>query len=101
MFFFLLSCLQDVTRTNVQSLLNLLTDEKGLKFRWIKARIVQMWPHWQTASSALKIKRDFSKTVKKKVNGFKPGYSQETCRNLAQALNDNSLFITETVMKIN
>lgn len=62
-----LNQLADVTRTNVQSLLNLLTDEKGLKFRWIKARIVQMWPHWQTAFSALKIKRDFSKTVKKKI----------------------------------
>ncbi|RMX46273.1 hypothetical protein pdam_00000668 [Pocillopora damicornis] len=62
-----LNQLADVTRTNVQSLLNLLTDENGLKFRWMKARIVQMWPHWQTAFSALKIKRDFSKTVKKKI----------------------------------
>lgn len=62
-----LNQLADISRTNVQSLLNLLRDENGLKFRWIKARIVQMWPHWQAAFSALKSKRDFSKTVKKKI----------------------------------
>lgn len=58
---------QDLKRTNVDGLLNLLRDDNPVKFQWIKKRITQMWPHWQEAFSSLKRKKDLTKTVQKKV----------------------------------
>ena len=51
----------------MDKLLNLLTDDNPVKFQWIKKRIMQMWPHWLTAFSLLKRKRDLTKTAQKKV----------------------------------
>ncbi|KAL9957677.1 hypothetical protein ACROYT_G034601 [Oculina patagonica] len=57
----------DLTRTNVEGLLNLLRDDNPVKFHWIKRRITQMWPHWQEAFSSLKRKKDLTKTAQKKI----------------------------------
>lgn len=48
-------------------LLNLLNADKPEKFEWIKRRIQQMWPHWQTAFASLKTGRDLGGTIRKKV----------------------------------
>ena len=58
---------QDLTRVDVDGLLNLLQDDSPVKFQWIKKRIRRMWPHWLTSFSSLKRKRDLTKTVQKKV----------------------------------
>lgn len=58
---------QDLTRVDVDRLLDMLKDDSPVKFQWIKRRITQMWPHWLTAFSSLKRKRDLTKTVQKKV----------------------------------
>ena len=48
-------------------LFDLLKDDNPVKFQWIKKRIRQMWPHWMTAFSSLKRRRDLTKTAQKKV----------------------------------
>lgn len=57
----------DLTRVDVDRLLDMLKDDSPVKFQWIKRRITQMWPHWLTAFSSLKRKRDLTKSVQKKI----------------------------------
>ena len=59
---------QDLLRSNVEDLFNLLKADNQVKFQWIKRRIQQMWPHWQAALKSLKHKKDLANTVQKKVS---------------------------------
>ena len=62
---------QDLTRNEVEGLLNLLKDDNAVKFQWIKKRVTRMWPYWQEAFSSLKRKKDLTKTAQKKVHVHK------------------------------